>query len=243
MNIGLKSGGIWTEIGDSGLLHAFFSSISYHLESNNWGSKYPYLLIRLYHNKLEPSEISNALVELAEVRRKLKTYKPDDVIWDAGDLSKNPSETFYSQPRASDLLECFKTTSGKNIFDVLSEVLEFCERRGISVKLQGESELIRLHLESDMNLNWGTVTPEFYNEKKNSAVHIFNHCLEGEVNIIRSLKFAIGRIEWFNTCLPKKCSHEVVFDDRGQSINDSERIRISEYLSKLASCVKFSSKG
>jgi len=56
MSVGFRSGAIWDEIGDSEFIHAFFSTISFRLESNNWGSKYPvgfkntirFILITLY---------------------------------------------------------------------------------------------------------------------------------------------------------------------------------------------------
>lgn len=92
-------------------------------------------------------------------------------------------------------------------------------------------------------LDWGTITPEFYNGQKNSVVHIFNHSLLGDDNINRSIKFAIGRIKWYSTYLPKGCSHEVVFDDRGQNINDGVRKQITESIGRFALYVRFMSKG
>ena len=93
------------------------------------------------------------------------------------------------------------------------------------------------------SLNWGTVTPEFYSKEKNSAVHVFNHCLIDEASVDRTIKFAIGRIEWYKNFLPDGCAHEVVFDDRGQDIDDNVRNRITESLRGLAVNVKFMSKG
>lgn len=52
MSVGFRYSGIWKEFGDSDLLQAFFSTICYHLESNNWGSQYPYLQKKLYYENL-----------------------------------------------------------------------------------------------------------------------------------------------------------------------------------------------
>jgi len=93
------------------------------------------------------------------------------------------------------------------------------------------------------SLDWGNVTPEFFNKEKNSAVHVFNHCLVDEESVERSIKFAIGRIEWYKEFLPDGCDHEVVFDDRGQDIDDSVRNKIAESIGDLALYVKFMSKG
>ncbi|GEM_PF-2837107 len=92
-------------------------------------------------------------------------------------------------------------------------------------------------------LDWGTITPEFYNREKNAAVHIFNHNLSGEENINRAIKFALGRIKWYSKYLPPGCSNEVVFDDRGQDIDDSVRKQLANSLTPLALYVRFMSEG
>ena len=37
------------------------------------------------------------------------------------------------------------------------------------------------------SLDWGNVTPEFFNKEKNSAVHVFNHSLVDEESVERSI--------------------------------------------------------
>ena len=143
MSIGFKTSGIWTEFGDSDLLHAFFSTICYHLEANNWGSKYPYLQKKLYYEKLDSEEISPVLDELIDIRTKLAVLKPKDVIWDAEDLTKIPPASFYPKKNAVNLSECFIAVSGRNIFEILFEVLEFSKRRRISVKIQSSHDLVK----------------------------------------------------------------------------------------------------
>lgn len=143
MSVGFRSGGIWTEIGDSNLLQALFSTISYRLEAGNWGSQYPYLLKKLYYDKLESGETANALVELNEIRTKFTMLKPEEIVWDAEDLTKKPPVSFDSYLNATNLSECFIAVSKRNIFDVLHEVLEFCKRRGISVTIQSSNDLIK----------------------------------------------------------------------------------------------------
>ena len=143
MSVGLTSGDIWTEIGDSDLLHSFFSTICYHLEANNWGSKYPYLQKKLYYEKLNPEEISHALDELKDIQIKLASFKPENIIWDVEDLTKKPPASFYSQAKAFNLSNSFKSVNWKNIFDVFYEVLEFCKRRKISVKIQSKNDFLK----------------------------------------------------------------------------------------------------
>jgi hypothetical protein len=42
MTVGLQIHGITTEIGTGSFFHAFFSTISHHLEPKGWGTVYPY---------------------------------------------------------------------------------------------------------------------------------------------------------------------------------------------------------
>lgn len=44
MGISFIVGNISYEIGHPDFFHSFFSTISYHLEPNGWGSKYPILM-------------------------------------------------------------------------------------------------------------------------------------------------------------------------------------------------------
>jgi hypothetical protein len=142
MSVGFRTGAIWSEVGSSDFLHAFFSTICYHLESNDWGSKYPYLQKKLYYGELDSNEVKNALDELQEIKTKFSALKPEDIIWDAEDLTQKPPETFYVQT-ATNLSECFITSGKKNLFNLLYEVLDFSSKRSISVKIQHSNDLIK----------------------------------------------------------------------------------------------------
>ena len=142
MSVGFRSGAIWTEVGDSDFLHAFFSTICFHLEANNWGSKFPYLQKKLYYDALDSKEAISALEELKEIQNRFSALKPEDVVWDVEDLTKKPPMEFFSNNNATTLAECFIIVGKKNLISRLIEILEFCIRRGISVKIQRESDLI-----------------------------------------------------------------------------------------------------
>ena len=65
-------------------------------------------------------------------------------------------------------------------------------------------------------MDWGTVTPEFSNEWIRSLVHVFNHDLQNAASIERAIRFAAGRINWYNTYLKHSfLHHQIVFDDIG----------------------------
>lgn len=55
-------------------LHAFFSTISYNLEENKWGSKYSILMNELYQGKLNWENASKAVEELKLIKEELKLF-------------------------------------------------------------------------------------------------------------------------------------------------------------------------
>jgi len=70
------------------IIHAFFSTISYNLEGNKWGSKYPMLMNELYQGKLSWENASEAIEELKIIKEELKKFSPEYVVWDIEDISK-----------------------------------------------------------------------------------------------------------------------------------------------------------
>ena len=85
------------------------------------------------------------------------------------------------------------------------------------------------------HMDWGAVTPEFSNEQTRSLVHVFNHELQDGASVERSLRFAAGRIRWYNAYLRNAFGHhEVVFDDSGQDIGADTRRYIRQKLKPYA---------
>lgn len=72
MGVGFKVKYYWFQVGHSDFLHSFFSTISYHLEPYGWGTKYPYLMKELYNGKLDDKYVMAAIMELEEIRERLK---------------------------------------------------------------------------------------------------------------------------------------------------------------------------
>jgi hypothetical protein len=88
--VGFKVHFLWYPIGTGSFLHSFFSTISYHLEPEGWGRKYPYLMKDLYNGKIDKSLLPKLLKEINEIQSLLKNYSLDKVVWDIEDLSKQP---------------------------------------------------------------------------------------------------------------------------------------------------------
>ncbi|MCL6560078.1 MAG: hypothetical protein K6U74_15070 [Firmicutes bacterium] len=92
------------------------------------------------------------------------------------------------------------------------------------------------------DLDWGPVTIEFFSEEENTAVHVFNCDLMSPDNVERCKKFVLGKLKWYKHHLPQGCKQAVIFDDRGQNINDNVRDTLKNILCALASEVSFVSE-
>ncbi|HEY5772291.1 MAG TPA: hypothetical protein VIS75_06660 [Chitinophagaceae bacterium] len=71
-----------------------------------------------------------------------------------------------------------------------------------------------------VTLDWGQVTPEAANIAKNEFVYVYNHDLSSPDKIDRTIRFIVGRLNYYDTQLPKNPIHLIKIDARGQQIND-----------------------
>lgn len=115
-------------IGTSDFLHAFFSTISYNLEPDGWGTRFPTLVNQLYQGELPAGAAGRALEELERARDELKKHPPDDVVWDIENLEAKPPWGDEISEEITDLSNYFVTEDGRDLFDVLHEALSYAER-------------------------------------------------------------------------------------------------------------------
>ena len=123
MAIGIRVGNIIDEIGTSGFVHSFFSTVSYYGEPDGWGTKYPCLIGMLYQGNLPAHLASQAMKELADAKAVLSSHLPSDVIWDIDDLSAKPPWGDNISPTINGLGNYFITSTGRDLFSVLEECL------------------------------------------------------------------------------------------------------------------------
>lgn len=69
MEYGIKVGFYLYELGNSNIIHSFFSTIEIRLEKGKWGKRFPMTMNKLYYGKLENSEIEAALTELKTIEQ------------------------------------------------------------------------------------------------------------------------------------------------------------------------------
>lgn len=130
MMVGFRVGSIVDEIGPQALLHAFFSTISHHLEPDGWGSRFPTLLNRLYKGKLVASKAAAALAEVKVIQEELADFRPDQVIWDYEDPMLAPPKGMRASGKNAGLSRYFVTSTGRDLFGVLTECLTALQQEG-----------------------------------------------------------------------------------------------------------------
>ncbi|MDO6628727.1 immunity 70 family protein [Bacillus thuringiensis] len=119
MATGFKADFLWYRLGTSDFVHSFFSTISFHLEKEGWGTRYPHLMKELYNGRLTLKNIPKAIEEAKEAREKLKLFSPSEVVWDIEDLSKQPPWGDNISTDITDLSNYFYTSGGKDMFEML----------------------------------------------------------------------------------------------------------------------------
>ncbi|MCU5722761.1 immunity 70 family protein [Bacillus cereus] len=136
MATGFKVDVIWYRLGTSDFVHSFFSTISYHLEKEGWGTKYPHLMKELYSGRLPFENISKAIGEAKEVHEKLKMFSPSEVVWDIEDLSKQPPWGDNISTDITDLSNYFYTSGGKDMFEMLFTALDRALARKTDLEIE-----------------------------------------------------------------------------------------------------------
>lgn len=128
-------GNLEWEVGSSGFLNAFFSTISYHLEPAGRGARFPALMRHLYNGSLTPDLADQTRAELDDVRRELQAYPPGAVVWDLADPTAQPPWGSDISAHITDLSNYFVTSNGCDLIDVLHEALDALQQSGQSLTI------------------------------------------------------------------------------------------------------------
>lgn len=130
MAVGLRLGEEFHELGTHDFVHAFFSTVSCHLEPDGWGAQYPALMNELYQGRLGADRAAEALRELADAKRKLRNIPPSEVVWDIENLDARPPWGDHVSGDISNLSNYFVTSDGKDLFGVMETVIQKLAREG-----------------------------------------------------------------------------------------------------------------
>lgn len=136
MSVGLMVGYNWWTIGEGSLFNSFFSTIYVRLENNQWGSRYPVIMNKLYWGDVPFESVESGIAELVSIQEELKKFLPQDVIWDFEDLSLTPPWGNNITEHITNLSHYFITSSGKDSFEVLLTSFRFALEHGQNVSVK-----------------------------------------------------------------------------------------------------------
>jgi hypothetical protein len=136
MTVGIKVDYLWFQIGNGEFLNAFFSTISYHLEPNGWGSKYPIVMKDLYNGNVSWEKVPELKNEIIEIRKDLGKISPKKVIWNYEDLEQNPPWRDNISPEITSLANYFVTSNGEDLFEVILKAIDDSYSEKIDLKIE-----------------------------------------------------------------------------------------------------------
>ena len=90
-------------------------------------------------------------------------------------------------------------------------------------------------------IDWGKFTPEFYSEKHQQAVLVFNVAFENEIDRERVLEYVFHKILWGNKQLPEGTLQSIELDLRGQKVSFSIQDKWRENLLQRLNCLLYTS--
>ena len=84
----------------------------------------------LYRGELGEDRAVAALVELKGITRRLRSLRPDQVVWDIEDLNAKPPWGDDISSDITDLSNYFVTSTGRDLVGCLRESLDLMVQRG-----------------------------------------------------------------------------------------------------------------
>lgn len=133
MAVGLMVGYNWWTVGEGSFFNSFFSTIYVRLENNEWGSKYPVIMNKLYWGEIPLEYVETGIAELLSIQEEFKNFLPDEIVWDFEDLSATPPWGDNIAPNITNLSQYFITSSGSDLFDVMLTSFKFAINKGQNV--------------------------------------------------------------------------------------------------------------
>ncbi len=134
--VGFKVDFYWYEIGHGDFLHSFFSTVAYRLEGGKWGSRFPFIMNKLYQGEMKRKYADKAIKELTIIQKELQAFTPDQVIWDIEDLSKQPPWGNDISEDITDLSNYFVTSDGEDFISVFFDALETAKEVSSDIKIE-----------------------------------------------------------------------------------------------------------
>ncbi len=109
------------EIASGVVLEAFAATVSYRLEPDGWGSRFPIVLDHLLAGRLMPSDADSALSELDAIAAGLRALPAERVVFDLADLSRRDDPRARVDRGSPTAHGFFVAEDGRPLVDVLRE--------------------------------------------------------------------------------------------------------------------------
>ena len=135
ISVGLQTKYYWYTIGAGDFLHSFFSTVAFNLEKGNWGSRFPLIMNDLYNGEIDSTRIDDAKAEMKQIKKELKQYPPEMIIWDIDNLDAKPPWGDNISSSITDLSNYFVTSEGEDLFDVFEEAFSMANEIDEPVKI------------------------------------------------------------------------------------------------------------
>jgi hypothetical protein len=115
--------------------YALGATISYHLEPDGWGTKYPELMNSFFQCKLARCHAEKVLKDLQAIREELKWFPPSAVVWDFENPGFRPPQGTPHRENVTDLSNYFVSKYGRNVFDGIIMALDALIQDGGVLKI------------------------------------------------------------------------------------------------------------
>lgn len=112
------------KVGGRDILHALFSTISFNLEPDGWGTRFPVLFKQVYWGKLYASDANAALSELEVIKSHLSNLPICNVIWNYENRTGQIPHAYKYNQSAKSLAEFFYTEAGRDFLSEIADSLE-----------------------------------------------------------------------------------------------------------------------
>lgn len=133
MTIAIKVYGSNAILGKWQFLEAFFSTICYRLEGNDWGSKYPIIMNDFSEGLLAAENIEAGYKEIKIIEAKMEKMDAKDLIMDVRDLTIK--HDIKNIDKVESLKKCFTTIYGQSLFAIFDEYIGFAVAENLDVKI------------------------------------------------------------------------------------------------------------
>jgi TPR repeat protein len=139
----LRVGSQSYDLGPSPVADGFFSSLSYRLEPNGRGTRFP-LIMGIYAGSMKPSAADAASRELQDAERELSALAPDRAVWSLSDLRRRDDSRLPVNHAAHNLCDYFVAADGRPVLAALRDAIHASgERNEPLLLVKGDRKPVR----------------------------------------------------------------------------------------------------